>query len=343
MVEFVVFIVVFGLLVFVHELGHFGAAKLFGVEVAEFGFGYPPRLARLGTWRGTTITLNWLPIGGFVRWSEGESIVGGLADKGRTVRAIVYTAGALMNLVLAIVLFTATFMAGAPTPYEGSGAGIYAVSSSSPAEKAQLRPGDTIVMLDGQQVRDSEQAGDLIRVKLGQPIDIVVERNGRTLSVISATPRTNPPANQGALGVSLGPPLRWQTYPFWQALPMGLRAPYYTLVGIYSYFRTMIRKQLPFEVSGPVGIYRATAQAARTGLPQVLEFTAMLSTQLFLLNLLPLPALDGGHLIFVLLEWLRRGRKIPPEKEGVVHLVGMAVLLACMAVVTYFDILRLLS
>jgi regulator of sigma E protease len=344
MVEFLAFIVVFSLLVFVHELGHFTVAKLRGVRVEEFGFGYPPRMVKLGSWKGTIISLNWLPIGGFVRMGEEDpKVEGGLASKGRGTRALVYVSGPLMNVVLAFVLFSITFMIGTPTPYDGAGAGIYSVTPRSPAELAGLRPGDTIISLDGQTLQDAKEATAIIRAKLGQPIEIVRQRNGQVLPPVQATPRESPPPNEGALGVALDLPLRWQSYPLWQAVPMGLRATYHSVVGIVAALTAIVRGRLPFEVSGPVGIYRITAQVAKTGLMQLIEFTGMLSLNLFLFNLLPLPALDGGRLVFVLLEWVRGGRKVAPEKEGLVHLVGMAFLLLLMAVVTYFDVMRYLG
>jgi len=341
MIGIVSFVVIFSLLIFVHEFGHFIVAKLAGVRVDEFGFGYPPRLLKLGTWRGTEITLNALPFGGFVRMYEDDpSVEGSLASKGRTIRALVYAAGALMNLFLAVALYSTIFMLGALTPVEAPGAGIYYVAPGSPAEKAGLRPGDTIVSINGQEIRDVEDAVALIKANLGKPIEIVVRREGELLPPMVATPRVNPPPNQGALGVSLDLPLERHTYPFWQAIPLGFRTAYNAIRGIFYGIRAAILKQMPLQISGPIGIYKMTKEVAKTGLEQLIEFTAFLSVNLFLVNLLPLPALDGGRLIFVLLEWLRRGRRVPPEKEGLVHAIGMAVLIALMILVTFLDLRR---
>jgi len=341
MIGIVSFVVIFSLLIFVHEFGHFIVAKLAGVRVDEFGFGYPPRLLKLGTWRGTEITLNALPFGGFVRMYEDDpSVEGSLASKGRTIRALVYAAGALMNLFLAVALYSTIFMLGALTPVEAPGAGIYYVAPGSPAEKAGLRPGDTIVSINGQEIRDVEDAVALIKANLGKPIEIVVRREGELLPPMVATPRVNPPPNQGALGVSLDLPLERHTYPFWQAIPLGFRTAYNAIRGIFHGIRAAILKQMPLQISGPIGIYKMTKEVAKTGLEQLIEFTAFLSVNLFLVNLLPLPALDGGRLIFVLLEWLRRGRRVPPEKEGLVHAIGMAVLIALMILVTFLDLRR---
>ncbi len=335
------FLVVFSLLVFVHEFGHFITAKLSGVRVDEFGFGYPPRLFTLGTWRGTTITINALPIGGFVRMAEDDPTVeGSLAGKSRGVRALVYTAGALMNVLLAVILYSIVFMAGTPVPYEGPGAGIYLVSPDSPAEAAGLRPGDTIVRIDGEVIDDVEEAVALIKAGAGRPLELVITRDGRELPSVIVTPRLNPPPNEGALGVSLDLPLKNQSFPVWRAVPLGFQATYNTVRAIFLSIRAAIQRQMPLQVTGPIGMYTMTKEVAQTGVVRLLEFTAFLSINLFLFNLLPLPALDGGRLIFVILEWVRGGRKIRPEKEGLVHAIGMIILLLFMAVVTIMDYLR---
>ncbi len=338
---FLVFIIVFGLMIFVHELGHFLAAKLCRVRVDEFGFGYPPRLAKLFTWRGTDVTLNALPFGGFVRMAEDDpSVEGGLARKGRGARALVFASGALMNALLAVALYSLTFMLGAFTPVEGPGAGIYEISVGSPAAAAGLLPGDTILAVGGETVASFEELTELIAAHKGQPVEIVVRREGLTLSPITVTPRIDYPDDQGSLGVSIYLPLERRSYPVWQAIPKGLASTGYTVQAMWVGILQAVRKEIPFEVTGPIGIYRATVEIAKTGLERLVEFAAFLSLNLALLNLLPLPALDGGRLVFVLLEWVRRGRRVPPEKEGLVHAVGMIMLIGLMVVVAVMDYRR---
>jgi regulator of sigma E protease len=338
---FLSFIIVFSLMIFVHELGHFLAAKLSKVRVHEFGFGYPPRLLRLFTWQGTEVTLNALPFGGFVRMAEDDpSEEGSLARKGRATRALVYVAGATMNLLLAVALYGATFAMGALTPVQGPGAGIYVVAPGSPAEQVGLLPGDTIVSIDGQAVIAVDDAVSLIAMRAGRPLELVVRREGQALPPINVTPRLNPPEGEGALGVALDLPLERISYPVWQAAPLGVRAAWNTLRGMWYTIQGALRKETFFAVTGPIGIYRETVKVAQSGLVRLTEFTAFLSLNLFLINLLPLPALDGGRIIFVLLEWLRGGRRIPPEKEGAVHAVGMVLLIGLMLVVAVIDYQR---
>ncbi|MFP3895566.1 MAG: M50 family metallopeptidase [Anaerolineales bacterium] len=343
MVGFFSFVIVFSLLVFVHEFGHFITAKLAGVRVEEFGFGYPPRLLDLGTWQGTRITLNALPVGGFVRMNEDDPTAeGSLASKSRTVRVIVLAAGSLMNLLLAIVLYSSSFMLGALTPVEAPGAGIYYVAPQSPAETADLRPGDTIVEINGEAIQDVDDVVEIISENAGEPVTLVLQREGEVLAPITITPRQDPPPNEGALGVALDLPLVRERYPVWEAVPKGITAVYNTIRAVFYTIHAAIRRTLPvpFQVTGPIGIYRQTVEVAQTGVERLIEFTGFLSLNLFLLNLLPLPALDGGRLLFVGLEWVRGGKKVPPEKEALVHVVGMAILLAFMLVITYFDYQR---
>jgi len=340
MIGFISFIVVFNLLIFVHELGHFVAAKAVGVEISEFGFGYPPRLIKLGTWRGTAITLNALPLGGFVKMHEDDtSVPGSIANRSRSARALVFSAGALMNLLLAMLLYSVTFMLGVPMPVEQPGTGIYYVTPNSPAARAGLAPGDNVITIGDQMVRDSQHAVELVKAHLGQPVTLAVQRGDETFDV-TVTPRVDPPPNEGAIGISLDLPLTRQSYPIWQAVPLGVRTTFGTVRAMCQGIRAAIRGALPFQISGPVGIYQTTKEVAQTGIDRLIEFTAFLSINLFLLNLLPLPALDGGRLIFVLLELLRGGRRIPPEKEGFVHAMGMMALIGLMIVVTVIDVQR---
>jgi len=341
MTGFVSFIVVFSLVILVHELGHFIVAKMVGARVEEFGFGYPPRLLKLCTWRGTLLSLNLLPIGGFVRMGEDDPTVeGSLATKSRGARTAVYMAGTVMNLVLAVVLYSSTFVIGAPEPFEGPGAGIYYVAPQSPADVAGLRPGDTIVSIDDQTVENVQHAVKLIKARTGQSAEIVVRRNGGLLPPVSAIPRVDPPPNEGALGVALDLPFAQKSYPLWQAVPRGLTATYNAVKGMFWGIRAALRKELPLQITDVIGIYSMTSEVAKTGLVQLVEFTAWLSLNLFLVNLLPLPALDGGRLAFILLELVRGGRQVPPEKQGLVHAVGMIVLRCLMGILIVVDYAR---
>jgi regulator of sigma E protease len=337
----IAFVVILSLLIFVHELGHFLTAKLSGVRVEEFGFGYPPRMIKLGTWQGTILSLNWLPIGGFTRMGEDNpEQLDGLANKGRGTRALVFTAGSLMNLALALLINITVPLFGVWDQSGQPGAGIYSVARQSPAAVAGLRPGDNIVRLDGQVVPNVEDAMQRIRAKVGQPVEVVVNREGRELPPVALTPRTDPPPREGAVGVSLGPSVAKRSVSLWEAARLGVRTTWESALTLGRAVAGMVRREVPVQLSGPVGVYMVVQEVAKDGLLSLLSLTAFLSINLFVVNLLPLPALDGGRLVFVFLEWVRRGRRIAPEKEGWVHAVGMVGLIVLVVVLSYFDLMR---
>jgi regulator of sigma E protease len=339
-------IVVFSLLVLVHETGHFLVGKRAGVKVEEFGFGYPPRLITIGKWGDTEFTINAIPVGGFVRFvgEEDPSSPESLAGKSRLVRGFVLSAGSMMNIVLAVVLLSAVYMIGTLVPSETEpGAGIYQVMPDSPAALADIRPGDTIVAVDGQDVGGYEDLRTYTHAHLGQQITLTLRRNGSIISPVVVTPRAEYPEDEGPIGIAVGPALIVKSYPPWQALPLGIYETFVWLFAMFQWAVAVIRGLVAPEVAGPIGILQATGEVVRYGLTDTMRFAAFLSTQLGIINMLPFPALDGGRLVFVILEVLRRGKRISPQKEGLVHIIGMAILLGFILVVSYFDILRLSS
>lgn len=336
------FLAVFSLLVFAHELGHFLVAKWRGVKVEEFGFGYPPRLFTIMEIGGTELTVNIIPFGGFVRFpgENDPTVPDGLASQGWRVRGGVFIAGAVMNMVLAALLFGATALIGEPVPI--TGVEITEVASGSPAEAAGMKTGDLILELDGLEVTDSLALQRYTYERVGQEVSLLLEREGERLEV-TLTPRLQPPAGEGPMGIAMHTVVlgtKLVRYEAWRAIPIGVSRTFRALGVIVLSVIYMVRGLVSPEVAGPIGIAQATGQVAQMGLPFLLQFTAFLSVNLALINLLPFPGLDGGRLAFVLLEALRGGRKVDPEKEGLVHLVGMFVLIGLVLVISYFDILR---
>ena len=405
------FLIVLGVLVLVHELGHYMLAKRFGVRVEEFGIGYPPRAVQLwkergwiqiqgkqiviprrfklppgvltGAWvtyrtrvdqgrevlaaiepvepaqrgmaaasqvqalePGTIYSLNWLPLGGFVRMTgeENPSDPRSFAAQRPLVRALILVAGAGMNVVLAIVLFT--LIATAPQVKTIEVVTIEAVSPNSPAESAGIRPGDQLVTIDGQPIENRQDAQRIIYGQAGQEISIELKRGNQQLTV-PVTPRVNPPRDEGPTGIRLCTECqvlaqRAVSYPLWEAFPLGIARTWETAGAIFTGFRRLAQGTAPQgSVGGPVEIGRVTGLACQAGLLSCMEFTALLSVNLAVINLFPFPALDGGRLMFVILEGLRRGKRIAPEKEGLVHFVGMAILLLLMVLITFNDVRRL--
>ena len=332
-------------LVVVHELGHFVTAKLAGVHVLEFGIGYPPRIwgRKIGE---TEYTINALPLGGFVKLvgEEDPSDPRSLAAQPRPIRLVILLAGAAMNMLLPVVLFAIAFMI--PQEVSIGQAQVVRVDAESPAAAAGIQSGDVIQRVDGREIGNTADLSRAIRLNLGQSTTFVVLRNG-TVETLTATPRWAPPEGQGQLGIRIGPRYPYterQWYPIWEALPKGLGATVETLQlarnEVISWFKGAGQPAL----AGPVGIAQATGEVVeQAGWLPLLEFGALLSINLAIINLLPLPMLDGGRIAFVILEILRRGRRISPQREGLVHLVGFAALISFVVFVSYFDVLRIIS
>ncbi len=345
---------VLGLLVFVHELGHFLAARWMKVEVEEFGFGYPPRIATLFERNGVKYTINALPLGGFVRMvgEEGDfDKEGSLYRKLPWQRAVVLVAGPAMNLALAALVLALVLWLGAPQ-YHGA-VTVKEVAPGTPAAEAGLQAGDIIRAIDGETIDSLEMVSEVISKHLGKVAQVTIERDGTTFtrSVLLRRPEDRP-SNQGAMGIviELGKveSITYDRVAWPAALAQGL-------VGTLQLFLLMMvglgnlvvglftGTGMPAGgVAGPLGIAQATGEIAQQGIRPLLNFTAFLSVNLGLLNLLPLPALDGGRLVFVVVEWIR-GKRIPPEREAVVHFIGMMLLIGLMVIVSYFDIARWLS
>ncbi|MBI2853491.1 MAG: site-2 protease family protein [Chloroflexi bacterium] len=340
-----IFLGLLALLIVSHELGHFVTAKLSGVTVKEFGLGFPPRI--FGIKRGETVySINAIPLGGFVKMvgEEDPKLPGSLAGKSIGVRLMVLTAGSAMNLLLPLVLLAVSLMV--PHQVVSEQVIVKSVATGSPAERAGVRPGDTILKIEGDSIQNRGDVGYNVALKLGSEVRLLLRgQDGSTRETLVMT-RWNPPAGQGAMGIVLEPvgtTVSTQSRPFWQAFPQGARTALETMILFKNEVVSWFVRKTPPQVTGPVGIAQVTGEIAREGLSPLLRFGALLSLNLGIFNLFPLPALDGGRLVFVLLEWVRRGRRIPPEKENLVHLIGFAVILAAMVLVTYLDIVRIVQ
>ena len=419
------FLLVLGLLVFVHELGHFLVAKRTGIVIEEFAFGYPPRLARLWQnegeivldgqrmvlgkriklprWlevgqqvayqtstdidgretvshvevlarnadagetvalpadlptatvdeiqRGTEYSVNWIPFGGYVKMlgEEDPKSPGSFASKSKRVRVAVLVAGAAMNLVLAIIVFAATFMLGAPQPVASENVLVMGVAAGSPAAEVGLRIGDIVTAIDGLPVRSPDELIQLTDERLGQPLTMGIKRGQEVLQV-NVTPRADPPPGEGAMGIAIQAAVSRVDityYPLPQALWMGIQQTLGTITLTLSVPVLILRGLIPAEAVrpiGPLGIYQQTASAVNATIQMgwwypILSLVGLISTALAITNLLPLPALDGGRILFIFIEAVR-GKRVDPAREGLVHFVGIAVLLTLMLVVTYFDIMN---
>jgi len=338
------FIGILILLVFAHEFGHFITAKLTHVKVEEFGIGFPPRLISFK--RGETIySLNAIPLGGFTKMlgEEDPTLPGSLASKSIPVRLLVLSAGSLMNILLPILLLSISFMI--PHDMVLEKVQVKEVASGSPAQIAGIESGDTILAINNRIIRNRGDVGYIIQLNLGSEVHILLQRDELSQQKLTVTPRWKPPQGQGATGITIigvDSTIVRESYPIWKAVPSSIIHCGEILVlfrnEIVGWF---IRGTAP-QLTGPIGIAELTGEMAKAGISPLLEFAALISINLALINLLPFPGLDGGRLIFIALEWIRRGKRISPKREGLVHLIGFIVLILLILVVSYYDIANII-
>lgn len=344
-----IFLVTLSILVFVHELGHFLVAKKSGVKVEEFGFGLPPRL--FGRKVGETLySVNLLPIGGFVKLKgeEGGEVAGfGDADSFASIKPIrrvaIVVAGVLGNLLLAYFIFLVLF-ATVGSPKISGQVKIAEVVRETPAAAAPLLPGDIVRAVNNFKVERPDEFVEETNRHRGQEVTLKLERQGREI-VVKITPRLKPPSGQGPLGVRLGfegglayervglseSPLRAASEVVAQVRLM--------LKGLYKMLSGLFAGQVPQDVTGVVGIYKISAQAYQAGLRIFAQFVAIVSLNLFIFNLLPIPALDGGRLLFILPELFFK-KKVPQKVEKFVNNLGLVLLLTIFLLVTIRDFQR---
>lgn len=427
------FVIVLGILVFFHELGHYWVARRNGIVVEEFGMGYPPRLVKLFRYDGTDFTLNLLPFGGFARMKgedAGDMSPGSFNAASLGGRAATLIAGPLMNALLAAVLFAASVMVGFPAPAghpmlsavaDGSAAAaigledsdilltyggrpvqvsledqtttqiradgaagaaqpellvsrngelltlaatpaqlqavlneggyvitlmtmVTGIAENSPAQAAGIQPGDQVLAVDDTIITRENSLSDEIQRRLGESITMTLWRDNGWVAV-NVVPRVDPPPGEGAVGVALAPVTEIATMDLLPALWMGITSTVeYAFLVLQLPFLLIAGQLSPADaqVSGPVGIAQmvggAVSATIDTGMwYPILRLSAVLSAALAITNLLPLPALDGGRLLFILIE-LIRGRRVSPEREGFIHMVGFMFLLGLMLLITVQDI-----
>lgn len=343
------FILVLTPIILIHELGHFVAARLSGIRVEEFGLGFPPRAVKLFKRGDTIYSLNWIPIGGFVRpaGEDDPTVRGGLASASKRARLFTLSAGAGANFLFAAVIFWFAFMAGPPS----FAVSIPEVMPDSPAMAAGLIPGDVILSVNGRNVDGTNVVIEEITGSAGNEVEMMVRRGEEELliTVVPRLPGEFNPEVEGPTGIRL------------ESLPTGENISAGPLQSIILSFRTMfdvvwgtlnaplmlIRGQITPSEARPVSVVgisqlagRAAEETASQGdLFPLLWFVGIISVALGFTNLLPIPALDGGRILFVLVEAVR-GRRIEPEREGMVHLVGMLILLGLMVLIIYQDIVN---
>lgn len=341
------FFIVLTPIILVHELGHFWAARVSNVRVEEFGFGFPPRAVKLGERKGTVFSLNWIPLGGFVRpaGEDDPDVPGGLASASKRARLLVLASGAGFNFLMAIAVFWVAFMIGSPA------VAVSYVNESSPASVAGLQAGDVFVEVNGLPAENATIA-DVVRNNAGQPVELLMSRDGDefTVDIVPRLPEEYDPQSEGPIGVGLGyadnAGFRINQNPV-TALGSAFTSTWDYVELFFSVPSMLIRGDITPSEARPVsvvGISQLAGQVAENSVTNsnifpLLNFVGFINIALALTNLLPIPALDGGRIFFVLIEAIR-GRRIEPEREGLVHMVGMFVLLTLMVFLIFQDIVN---
>ena len=384
----IIFLIVLSVLVLAHEFGHFRAARWLKVGAEEFGLGFPPRALgfqitkrrhleknaegkKARRWRfirgnrdlnaddikfGTVYSLNWIPLGGFVKIKgiedfPGEKSHGEVADKdnfsGRSIwqRLFILAAGVLMNIVLAFVLFTIVFAVGMPQETTGPGnIQIQEVSDKSPAQAAGILMGDVIVSIDQKTFSDISDLQTYINSHKDQAMKVGVRRGQQVIDETITPKVTADSAGRAVMGVALAKTAQVK-YPWYQAI---WEAAKYTIsilgtiiVAFYNLIKNLITGQSVGDaVGGPVRIAQITGQVANVGFVYLLNFVALLSLNLAVVNFLPFPPLDGGRILFLVIESIRR-KPVKKEIENIVNNIGFLLLMALLAWVTFKDVIKI--
>ncbi len=375
MASIIFFILVLAVLVISHEFGHFIAAKKTGMKVHEFGFGFPPRVFGLQfkktgdkKWRlvkgnrelnesdeeyGTVYSLNWLPLGGFVKIKgengEDKSDPQSFASKKPWQKAIVLSAGVIMNVILAMVLLISGYMVGLPQTIDSISdvskikdrrIEILQTLPGKPAELAGIKSGDVILQVGTLQNPRLKELQDFVDLHKNETLLVKVQRDKETFEK-QIKPAVYSDTGRGGLGVAIAE-IGTVQHPFFSAIWEGVKATGWYLKEILVAFYLLIKGMFAGHgvgeaVSGPVGVAVMTGRVARMGIIYLIQFMAMLSLNLAVFNILPIPALDGGRLLFIAISKIRR-KDVSEKIESVFHMVGFALLMLLVVVVTVRDV-----
>ncbi len=368
----ITFILVLSLLVFVHELGHFWVARKFGLKPKEFGFGFPPRAWGVyknkdGKWKtvrggkeaedaaDTVYSINWIPIGGFVNVGEDEEESNDpdhFINKPIWQRATILSAGVTMNVVLAAVLIIIGLMIGLPQVIDedinvrakvsDKRIQIVQVLPNSPAKAAGVKMGDIITGINENQFTKYEALQQFVDERTGQELSYKIKR-GREEMVVQVIPEIMEETGKGGIGIAIAE-TGTVKYPWYLAITEGIKTTFILIwviiLAFYELFKNLIiGNGVSAELAGPVGIAALTGQMARMGFVYVLQFTALLSINLAIINFLPIPALDGGRVLFLIIEKIRR-KSMKRKLEAGLNQAFFILLMLLVLIVTFRDVAR---
>jgi len=377
MITVIIFLIILGVLIFVHELGHFVTARRNGVHAGEFGFGFPPRIVGFmkndnnKLWKfvfgnkeviskNTIYSVNLIPLGGFVKIKgedgENRNDSDSFASKSAWTRIKILAAGVIMNFLLAWFLIFCVLMLGAPETVDTSAGKVYPnskiqiseVAKGTPAEQMGLKVGDEVMKIQQDQDGKSQTFNNVpelqkyINTHRGKEITLAVKR-GNDILLLKGTPRSEVPAGEGALGVALADVVMKQ-YTWYEAigksLIMTINIIWLTLKAFWSLITGLFSGgKVAVDVSGPVGIAMLTKQVASLGFVYILQFAALISINLGIINALPFPGLDGGRILFIFIEKIK-GSPVSQKVERTFHTIGFVLLITLMILVTFRDVLK---
>jgi regulator of sigma E protease len=354
----IIFIIVLIIVLSLHEFGHFILAKIFGVRVDEFGIGYPPRI-----WgkkiKNTIYSINWLPFGAFVKIlgedRDNENDADSFSNQKAWKRLLVLFGGIIVNLLCGMLLLGVGYAIGLPVlvnedevnQVENVSLSILGVSGNSPAELSGLKAGDIVLSMksEGDEMQDltAERFSEFIKNHAGQEVILSVKTTDGIIEK-RVVPRENPPEGQGALGVSIGQ-VGFVQYGFFKSIWLGIKNGFQVFINTFVIAFYLIKGLLGFgpsigELVGPIGITALGGQTVKLGLGYLLQFLAGISINLAAVNMIPIPALDGGRILFILIEKIK-GKPVKAKTENMVHATGFALLIALSVYIAVKDIIRL--
>ncbi|MBA7485168.1 Regulator of sigma-W protease RasP [subsurface metagenome] len=345
MITVISFIFVFSILIFFHELGHFIAAKASGVRVYKFSFGFGPKILGF-TKNQTEYLICLIPLGGYVKMAGemGQKDVKETSEeevpeeqrfdkKTLGIRALIVALGPFMNIATAVVIFSLIFFVnGIPvvTNY------VSTVNENGPAEQAGILPKDKIIAIDSIEMEDPNKIANTINKSSGEELQITLDREGEIIDVF-VIPEYDDDYKKGLIGITFE--ISVEKINIFSAFSRGLIATGNIIKLIFTNIIEMITGKVPLEIAGPLGIAQMTGEAARLGFVNLLYFTAILSIFIGIFNLLPIPILDGGQIIILVIEKLR-GKPLEAEKLSFMYLFGISLMIIIFVIATYKDILR---
>jgi regulator of sigma E protease len=347
--DLIIFLMALSILVLAHEVGHYLAATKAGVKVEEFGLGLPPRVVSKKI-KGTIWSLNWLPIGGFCKlYGEEDGGKGEEAFNNQkpASKAVIVLAGVVMNLLLAVVIFSVVYQI-VGVPLETERVKVIGVAADSPAQEAGLKEGDWIKEVENKRISQPQELTVEVEKFKGGKVILWVESQGKE-RMVAVEVREKAPEGQGAMGVVISniemKAVRW--YQFYLGVAAGFKEAYYwsrvIVGGLNKTLTALLMGRIPGDVAGPIGMYQASSNIKKAGgLLAVAHFFGIVSVNLAIVNVLPFPALDGGRIIFVIYELVSKKR--PNKKlELIVNNLGMAILLSLLVVISAADVMRLIK